>query len=435
MPFSNVTKNPQYDWISDGFNESLTSAFAQIGQFIVVERAQIDKVAGEQELQLSGSISEKQAVQIGKLLGAQKLVVGSFQILGGVINVNCRIVDVETGQIDRNGVIRNARDKLDNIFALQEKICLEQAQAFGALITDVEKERVAEVTTKSAVALSAYQFYVGGRRRYMTLTDAGYRDSVALFEKALEVEGGYALAFSGLAHSYAKLGWQEKQSGNAYEELFAKARQYGEKAVELAPRSFEAHRGLGNVYLNTSDFVLAQRELRDARRINGNDAETLYLYWMAKGRSLNDDLRAYVEKALRLNPGLLVGYLALASAYEDAGQYDHALVNYRKVLELNPRHARVFDSMGMIHLLMRDFARAQENFERAIEIDPEYEGYYYNMACLYSLRNEVEEAVRWLEESIRLGFRDFVWVGKDTDLDNIRQSEGFKRLMEQHSEN
>ncbi len=82
MPFSNVTKNPQYDWISDGFNESLTSAFAQIGQFIVVERAQIDKVAGEQELQLSGSISEKQAVQIGELLGGAKTSGGQLSDTG-----------------------------------------------------------------------------------------------------------------------------------------------------------------------------------------------------------------------------------------------------------------------------------------------------------------------------------------------------------------
>ena len=100
------------DFESIGSEEFLGKAVAEIirtelvgtQKFRVVERAQIKKALSEQELQMTGAIDDKSAVQIGKLLGADLIIVGSVVKIGTAYTINSRLLDVQTGeaQLGRN---------------------------------------------------------------------------------------------------------------------------------------------------------------------------------------------------------------------------------------------------------------------------------------------------------------------------------------------
>jgi TolB-like protein len=80
--------------------EKLTIALYQIGSVRVIERSQLNQVIEEAHLSLSGRFDDDSVQRIGKLLGADAVVVGSYMHLGnGLVEVNSRIVNVETGEI------------------------------------------------------------------------------------------------------------------------------------------------------------------------------------------------------------------------------------------------------------------------------------------------------------------------------------------------
>jgi serine/threonine protein kinase len=82
-----------------GIADAFTDAFARSGRFRVVERTQLDKAIKELDLGRSAHGDPATAQRVGQLIGAQYLIVGSFQIVSGQIRLNARLVRVETGEI------------------------------------------------------------------------------------------------------------------------------------------------------------------------------------------------------------------------------------------------------------------------------------------------------------------------------------------------
>ena len=68
-----------------------------LGDYTVIERAMVEEVLKEQELQLSGAVDSETAVEIGNLIGAQAVVLGSLVKTGNVYTINARLIDVATG--------------------------------------------------------------------------------------------------------------------------------------------------------------------------------------------------------------------------------------------------------------------------------------------------------------------------------------------------
>lgn len=96
--------------------ENLRNALVQQKQYTVVERAQIDKALKEQAFGQSGMVDAKQAVTLGKLVGAKIIVVGSVTKLGSTYTVNARFIDVETGEAtDARSIKTNNEDDIAQV--------------------------------------------------------------------------------------------------------------------------------------------------------------------------------------------------------------------------------------------------------------------------------------------------------------------------------
>lgn len=90
--------------------------------------------------------------------------------------------------------------------------------------------------------------------------------------------------------------------------------------------------------------------------------------------------------------------------------------------------SEAFDK-GLAELTARNFDESIAQFKVCIELYPDRPTAYYNIACAYSLNNQVDLANDYLRQALERGFNDPDHIEADTDLDNIRNSEGFLKLI------
>jgi len=199
MPFKALTT--QKTWIGAGLAEALTNALAAVPSLHVAERSQLRAVQDELRVAEKDLDSDDGAIKIGKLVSANRLVLGSFQIAGDEILVNGRFVTTETGVIGKTFQIRG---KVDSIFDLYSKLT---DQVLGLLGVRVQGKTQLVVAAVQAAPSSeaAQQLYVEGREAFHQRTPDGYRRAIELLTRATHEDPSYALAFAALAEAQAEL--------------------------------------------------------------------------------------------------------------------------------------------------------------------------------------------------------------------------------------
>lgn len=132
-----------------GVAEILRVALIDSGEYTVVERAMLDKVFEEQKLQQTGSIDEKTAIELGKILGAETVVVGSIVKMGATYTITPRFIDVKTGEAkiakyltcEKEDDIPQICDELVAMITGKRDISLEILAAREKLVAEIRKLR------------------------------------------------------------------------------------------------------------------------------------------------------------------------------------------------------------------------------------------------------------------------------------------------------
>ena len=96
-------------------------------------------------------------------------------------------------------------------------------------------------------------------------------------------------------------------------------------------------------------------------------------------------------------------------------------------------------SLGLLFTRLRRHDEAMQVYDELLatldrdKLETARQGYYkttcYNIACLHSLKGSKGKAVEWLDKAVRAGFKDRGWIRKDHDLENIRQEEGYRKIV------
>jgi TolB-like protein len=99
LEFQGLNEEARKDDFAKIFTEILTTSFVTSEAFRIIEREQLHKVLKEIELTQSGIIDTSNAKQIGKMVGANAIVIGGVTKIGNDMRLDVRIIDVETGII------------------------------------------------------------------------------------------------------------------------------------------------------------------------------------------------------------------------------------------------------------------------------------------------------------------------------------------------
>lgn len=193
---SSNTSNPEAAWISKGMADMLTTDLAKISSLTVVQREQLDKVLKEQALGASGAVDPGKASQLGKLLGAQQLVLGSYAAIGRNVRVDLQVVDTQSGKVNA-GV--SAEGSIDSIFTLEKQLVLALVTKLGVTPSAAEMQAImqAETFNNQAVILN-YQGLsqlqtdpksAADKLRQAVNLDPNYRSAQQNLRIALNVSG------------------------------------------------------------------------------------------------------------------------------------------------------------------------------------------------------------------------------------------------------
>src|SRR3990172_1879345 len=254
LPFLNISPDQADEYFADGLTEELISAVSQITGLRVIARTSVMRYKG----------ANKPIAEISRELNVGRILEGSVRKAGDKIRISVQFI--ETVNEEPRWSLKYDRE-LKDVFAIQSEIAKNVADALrehrlgGAPVS---------ATGRSTGSTEAYLNYLRGRQFWNKRTEDSLKRAILFFEEAIRIDGGYAMAYTGLADCYAVLALLEFMAPN---EAFPKAEQAVHRALALNPNLAEAHTSLGLVRFQYSwDWEGAEQELKKAIDINPNYA-------------------------------------------------------------------------------------------------------------------------------------------------------------------
>jgi TolB-like protein/Tfp pilus assembly protein PilF len=295
----------------------------------------------------------------GRELEVESVLEGSLQRQANRVRVTVRLLNVSNGASLWAGTFD---EELTDIFALQDAISEQVAQALSVELSKEDRTRLVKHHTHST---PAYRLYLKGRYYWWKNSPEEYKKSRDYFHRAIEEDPSYALGYCGLNSFY---GYGAAWGMVPPDEGWPKAEWAVTKALELDDQLAEAHLDLAALrmvyYL---DWVGAEREVKRAIELSPGFDEIHYAYsfFLVVMRRFREAL-AEGKRALACNPFSLRISQHLGYALYCARSYDEAIQQYRKALELDPSDASVCEALGNAHERNGEYREAVEQWTKAM---------------------------------------------------------------------
>jgi adenylate cyclase len=354
LPFLTLSPGPADDYFGDGLTEDIISALGRFSELAVLARNAVFPFKGKQ----------LRSEELGHSLGAQYLVEGSVRRSPEHVRVSVQLSDASNGTLLWSTQY-DAEPK--DIFSIQDNITRQITGALAVKLTKLEQARSA---AKPPDKLEAYDLVLRGRALMARQTRSANVEARDLFQRAIDIDSGYAAAYVGLGNTYQRsliLGWTDQPL-----ETLKRIENLATTAIRLDGSNSGAHALLGSVHLQFRQYDQAIDELKNALDLNPSDAETygwlghaqlftgaledaikagetavrfdpnldvrrfwdLGMAYFLAGR--NADAARVMEQTVAREPGFVFGYLILAAAYAEAGKPEDAASATAAVRKLDP---------------------------------------------------------------------------------------------------
>jgi Flp pilus assembly protein TadD len=119
-----------------------------------------------------------------------------------------------------------------------------------------------------------------------------------------------------------------------------------------------------------------------------------------------------------------------ALGWYQKGNLDKAGEEYKKVLSIEPKHVFALNNLGVIYMSRKGNKKAEDMFRKAIDLKADYVDPYYNLACLYSISGNISKSLYYLKIAVSINNSVKNWAKNDKDLEGLRMSETYKKIME-----
>lgn len=448
LPLVNGGKDAETEYLSDGITECIINSLSKLPKLRVVPRSTVFRYK-EQQTDLQN---------IGNELGVRAVFAGRVLQIGDSLIVNAELVDI-TNEAQIWG--EQYRREMTDIFTLLDEIAEDISGKLKLKLSGEDKKQLAKRYTKNT---EAYQFYLKGRYFVTSKrTEEWIKKGIEYFQKAIDLDPNYALAYSGIAEAYGFLasstgGWSPR---NAY----PKSRAAALKALELDDALGEAHCSLGfSRLLYDWDFADAERQFKRAIELspnypNSHDGYGFYL--KAVGR--HDEAIEKCKQAQTLDPLSPFAHVSLGYAYYFARDYEKAIDECRKALEMDKNSTFAYRNLGLAYLQQGKLEKAIEALSNAVKFsqgglafesylgfayaiagkqmearevlasleDLDKERYVpaYNFAIIHAGLGDFDKSFEWFEQAQkeRSGFLPFLKV--EPVVDCLRSDSRFEDLL------
>ena len=417
LPFVNASADPENEYFADGMAEEIINALSKVQTLRVASRIVSFALKGKNE----------DLGDVGRKLHVSTVLDGTVRRMGNRVRITAQLVNVADGyQLWSERYDR----EMEDIFAIQDDISQAIVKALKVILSEDEKKAIEKPRT---VNLQAYEFYLRGRQFFHQLRRKSLEYARQMFNRAIEIDPDYALAYAGVADCCSLL----YTYFDARESNLRQADAASQKALELEPDLAEAHvaRAIANSLNN--QHAEAEEHFERAIRLDPKLYEAAYFYGRAlKSQGRFTEAVKQFERATIIRPEDFSAASMQASSLQSLGMHAESEAINRRVLklikdrlELNPDDARACNLCATTYAKLGEPEGALEFAERSLAIDPDDPMLLYNVACTYSMIGKVDEALSCLERSIDRGFGHRDWIDHDSDFDSIRDLPRFKAIQ------
>jgi non-specific serine/threonine protein kinase len=388
LPFEDLSPTKENEYLANGMADEIITDLSQIGSLKVTPRSSV----------LGYQANVKDLKEIGKELQVEYVLQGSIKKFGEKIRITAQLTSVSEGF---HLWAEKFDGELKDIFEIQDHVSQEIVSALKLKLTPSE---IREMVKKPTANVEAYDFYLKGRDYYSQGDKTNIDFAMRMFEKALEVDPDFALAYAGLGDAYV----------TKYMAYFDKSATWLDEAERTCKRALnldsslpEAHRALGRVYQFRRKYPEAEKEFQTAVQVRPDYAEGhRSLAWLFLEQGALDKAILVGKKVLETRPLDKETYLLLGLIYQDQKNDRQALEMFDKAIDIAPDYFRAYYQKGQIYQRMGDYKTAMENYQKALQFGLE-PNLHIDLGWTYLLEGQLDAAVESFKKSIELGLFDY----------------------------
>jgi len=450
LPFDNLSRDPDNAYFAEGVQEEILTRLARVADLKVISRTSTQRF----------NSAPSDLRDIAKQLGVRHILEGSVQKANDQVRVNVQLINTAT---DAHLWADTYDRKLTDIFAVESEIAKSIADTLRAKLNSSAEHVLASRPTENP---EAHELYLKGRYFWNRRTGANLQKAVDYFERAIEKDPKYALAYSGLADCHVLLPVYPELGTYPRDEM-PKALAAAHKAVELDDTLAEAHTSLGRALASDLQLSAATSEFKRAIELNPSYATARQWFGeclQSQGRV--QDALAELKRAQEVDPLSLVNNALVGFALDTVGQSDEAIAQLHRTIEMDPSFANSHAMLGNVlehkgqlleasveyekanslnadpinlaqlaraYFLIGRKAEAQQLWDKLKSLSQRQYVPAYSMALVQSAFGDKDEAIRLLEKSYEdhapFDSSDLGWILIDYRLDPLRSDPRFKKLI------
>ena len=448
LPFENRSTEPDTEYLSDGLAESLIYRLSQLPNLKVSPTSSV----------FSYKNKGIDPVTIGNQLGVSAVLSGRIVQRGDSLTISAELVDVRQNKLLWG---EQYERKMSEMLQTQREMARQIVDKLKLKVSGEEKGLTKHYTESN----EAYQLHLKGRYYWNKRNPESLHKAVDYFQQAIERDPNFALAYAGLADTYALLGGPEAGGDMYPNETLPKAKATALKALEIDESLAEGHVSLAHVktYYDR-DFAGAEREYHRAIELNPNYSVAHHWYaiflsvlgrydealteikraheldpvslainaWYGRILVLRGELDEAIEhgkKTIELDPNYILGRVRLGQAYTEKRMYNEALSEFNQVLRLPGGKPLGLLSLAQTHAVSGKREQALTHLNEAIQLSKQQYISGALIAAVFSALGENDNAFQWLEEANKAHDLNTVRLKHDPRYARLRSDPRFNDLV------
>jgi TolB-like protein len=436
LPLENLSGNPAQEYFADGMTDELITELARTKGLRVISRTSVMQYKNV----------HRPLKDIARELGVDGILEGSVVDAGGRVRVTVQLIHAPS---DTHVWAQSYTRDLSDLLFLQQELAENVAK-------EVHSAALPPKTSGRRVTPEAHDAYLRGRYNWFALNYETARES---FEKAIQLQPDYALAYSGLADYYVA-----GSVGGLLDPKIAlpKGEVLAQKALQLDDSAEEAHNSMAAAYLFYRwNWRAAEHESRRAIELNPNFAEAHHLYaFLLLALNRGDEAVEAQRKAQALDP--FARPWALGDTLDSVGNYKEAEIEIRQRLEALPTHSILHYELAQCFLMQGRGKESMEEFAEGIRLgggekqaadvraaftragnhgvqewrlanlkQTASKGYVspLEFAFAYARLGQDDQAFRWLDKAYDDHVPGLVWLQQNSDLNRLHGDPRYRALI------